>query len=115
MKGSLGEISRALSLIGGLLILILGALGLIGGAIWYFGHHMWIGHPMWTAPLLMGIQVSHRAIIALICGVVALIGAKRLPDLAWGIVLIIIGAIAGGIGGLLVIIGGAIGIAAKYA
>jgi hypothetical protein len=38
-----------------------------------------------------------------------------LPDLAWGIVLIIVGAIGGGISGLLALIGGAIGIAAKYA
>lgn len=109
LKESLREISRVLSIIGGILLAIFGALELIGGAIWYFGH------PMWTAPLLMSIQVSHRAIIALICGVVALIGAKRLPDPAWGIVLIIIGAIAGGIGGLLALLGGVIGIAAKYA
>ncbi len=119
LKESLREIAVILSILGGVLMLILGALELIGGAVWYFGHHMWtcphMWNHMWTAPLLMGIQVPYRAIIVLICGIVALIGAKRLPDPAWSIVLIILGAIAGGIGGLLALLGGAIGIAAKYA
>lgn len=109
MNASLREISRVLSTIGGVLLVIFGALELFGGAIGYFGH------PMWTAPLLTSFQISHRAIIALICGIVALVGAKRSPDLAWDVILIIVGAIAGGIGGLLALMGGVIGIAAKYA
>jgi len=107
-------ISRALALVGGILLVISGALRLLGGAIWHLDGHIWIGHPMWAVPFFFGIGAI-RGLIALICGIVALIGAKKLPDLAWGIVLIIVGAIGGGIGGLLALIGGAIGIAAKYA
>jgi hypothetical protein len=94
---SLGGISRALALVGGILLVISGP-----------------PHMMWAIPFVVGAGAI-RGLLALICGIVALIGAKRLPDLAWGIVLIIVGAIGGGISGLLALIGGAIGIAAKYA
>lgn len=116
MGESLGGISRALALVGGILLVISGALRLLGVAIWHLDGYMWIGppHMMWAIPFVVGAGAI-RGLIALICGIVALIGAKRLPDLAWGIVLIIVGAIGGGISGLLALIGGAIGIAAKYA
>ena len=116
MGEDLKGVSRALALVGGIVLVISGALRFLGGAIWHLDGYMWIGHlhMMWAVPFLVGAGVI-RGLIALICGIVALIGAKKLPDLAWGIVLIIAGAIGGGIGGLLALIGGAIGIAAKYA
>ncbi len=54
-------------------------------------------------------------ILTLILGVVAIIGAKRVTELLWAIILIIIGLIGGGIGGILVLIGGILGLVSRYA
>lgn len=51
-----------------------------------------------------------EGIITLILGVVAAILAKRVSELIWAIVLIIIGFLGGGIGGLIVLIGGILGL-----
>ena len=52
--------------------------------------------------------------LPLILGIVAIILAKRVTELIWAIVLIVVGFLGGGIGGILVILGGLLGIAAKY-
>ncbi len=54
-------------------------------------------------------------VITLILGVVAVIGAKRVSELIWAIVLIVVGFLGGGIGGLLVLIGGILGLLSIYA
>ena len=53
-------------------------------------------------------------IISLILGVVAVFGSKRVNELLWGIVLMIVGFLAGGVGGLLALVGGLIGILSRY-
>lgn len=54
-------------------------------------------------------------VVTLILGVVAVIGAKRVSELIWAIVLIVVGFLGGGIGGLLVLIGGILGLLSIYA
>ncbi len=54
-------------------------------------------------------------VISLILGVVAVVGSKRINELAWGIILMVVGFLTGGIGGLLTIIGGLIGLLSRYA
>lgn len=53
-------------------------------------------------------------IISLILGIIAVIGAKRVNELLWAIVLIVVGFLGGGIGGLLVLIGGILGLLSRY-
>jgi hypothetical protein len=53
-------------------------------------------------------------IISLILGVVAVFGSKRVNELLWGIVLMIVGFLIGGVGGLLALVGGLIGILSRY-
>jgi hypothetical protein len=55
------------------------------------------------------------ALLPLIIGVIAVVGAKHSSELIWAIVLIVAGYIAGGIGGLLVLIGGIVGLISRYA
>ena len=45
-------------------------------------------------------------------GVIAIVGARSANTLVWVIVLIIVGATGGGLGGLLVLLGGIIGLIA---
>ncbi len=49
---------------------------------------------------------AYFGIVTIICGIIAIIGAKSVTTLVWAIVLIIVGIIGGGLGGLLVILGG---------
>ena len=53
-------------------------------------------------------------VISLILGVVAVFGSKRVNELLWGIVLMIVGFLAGGVGGLLALIGGLVGLLSRY-
>ncbi len=53
-------------------------------------------------------------IITIILGIVAVVGSKRVTELIWAIVLIIVGFVGGGIGGLLVLIGGILGLVAHF-
>jgi MFS superfamily sulfate permease-like transporter len=53
-------------------------------------------------------------VISLILGIVAVFGSKRVNELIWGVVLMAVGFLAGGIGGLLAILGGLVGLPLMY-
>jgi hypothetical protein len=94
---SISQIAYILALIGGILLVIFGLLDLIGFtglAIVHFSFYAF----------------TYAGIVSLICGVIAIIGARSASTLVWAIVLIIVGIIGGGIGGLLVVLGGLLGI-----
>jgi len=89
--GLLGKISYLLVLVGGIVMVISGIAGLIGMAV--------------LSPSVLG-YVSGGYILQMVLGVVAFFLAKRVKELVWAIVLVIIGFIGGGIGGIMVAIGG---------
>ncbi len=94
---SISRIAYILALIGGILLVIFGLLDLIGFtglAIVHFSFYAF----------------AYAGIISIICGIIAIIGARSASTLVWAIVLIIVGIIGGGLGGLLVVLGGLIGI-----
>lgn len=102
-KTSLGRAAYVLALVGGILMVLLSLLGFLGMAF--------------MMPFEMsGLRLfaGFGAILTLILGVVAIIGSKRVTELLWAIILIIIGFIGGGIGGLLVLVGGILGLVARY-
>jgi hypothetical protein len=94
---SVSRIAYILALIGGILLVIFGLLDLIGFsglAIFHFSFYAF----------------AYAGIVSIICGVIAIIGAKSASTLVWAIVLIIVGIIGGGLGGLLVVLGGLLGL-----
>ena len=96
----MSEISRIayiLALIGGILMVVFGLLSLIGSSFDPVGPFMHFGF-------------AYYSIVTIICGVIAIIGAKSATTLVWAIVIIIVGIIGGGIGGLIAVIGGILGI-----
>ena len=95
---SVSRIAYILALIGGILLVILGFLSFIGSSVQSFG------------PVLHWDFFAYGSIVAIICGVIAIIGAKSAATLVWAIVLIIVGIIGGGLGGLLVALGGILGL-----
>ncbi len=92
---SLTRVAYVLALVGGILMVIFGFLGLVASSF---------GDPIFHWGFAYG------GLITLILGVVAVLLSKNAGKLAWAIVLIIIGAIGGGIGGILVLLGGVIGL-----
>ena len=52
--------------------------------------------------------------ISLILGVVAVFGSKRVNEIIWGVVLVAVGFLTGGVGGLLALIGGLVGLLSRY-
>jgi len=53
-------------------------------------------------------------IVTMILGIVAIVLSKRVSELLWAVVLIVIGFLGGGIGGLLVLIGGILGLLSRF-
>ena len=54
------------------------------------------------------------AFLPLILGIVAIIVAKRVTELVWAIILIVVGYLGGGIGGILVLLGGLLGLLSRF-
>jgi hypothetical protein len=93
-KTSVSQIAYYLALIGGIIMILLGILGFLvdfGGFIFHWGF-------------------AYGGIVTLVMGVIAVIDARSASTLVWAIVLIIVGAIGGGLGGLLVVLGGLFGL-----
>jgi hypothetical protein len=102
-KAGLDKLAYYLALIGGVILIILGLLSFVGYAFTLFAFSVFgaIGGSFW-------------GIIEIILGIVAIYGSKRVTELVWAIVLIVVGLIGGGIGGLLVLLGGIVGLVMKY-
>jgi len=92
----ISRIAYILALLGGILMVIFGLLGLIRFS---FGPRE-----------LFHWGYDYGGIVTIICGVVAIIGAKSASTLVWAIVLIVVGVVGGGLGGLLVALGGILGL-----
>jgi hypothetical protein len=98
-RSSLGQVAYILALVGGILLIIFGLLSLFsigfGGPSFFY----------WNV-----YSFAYSGIVMLICGIVAVIGAKSVTTLVWAIVLLVVGLIGGGLGGLLVLLGAIIGL-----
>jgi hypothetical protein len=94
---SVSRIAYILVLVGGILMVLFGLLSLIGSSFESFGPFLHWGF-------------AYGSIVTIVCGVIAVIGARSVNTLVWAIVLIIVGAIGGGLGGLLVVLGGLLGL-----
>jgi hypothetical protein len=98
----LGQAAYYLALIGGIILALLSLLALIGHAV----------SVPFNVPLA-GMTFGF-ALLPLILGIVAIIGAKRATSLLWAIVLIVVGYLGGGIGGLLILLGGLAGLISHF-
>ena len=91
-----------LALVGGIIIVVLSLASLLN-----FSLYLPIRSPLAG---YFGIGV-----ISLVLGVVAVIGSRRVAELLWAVVLMIVGFLSGGIGGLLALLGGLVGLISIYA
>ena len=86
-------------LIGGILIIVFGFLGLIGSS---FGSAF--------SPAGYYVSGALYSVVAIIIGVICVIGSRSVGTLVWAIVLLVLGIVSGGIGGVLVILGALLGL-----
>ncbi|MEM2896024.1 MAG: hypothetical protein QXQ02_06485 [Halobacteria archaeon] len=96
-KRSILNLASILCLIGSIIMIVISALELIG-----FMVHFLIPLRVFT---YFGFVGSTRILITLVCGLIALYGSRKVEDLIWAIVLIVLAIVGGGIGGILVFIG----------
>jgi len=89
-----------LALIGGILIVISGLLRVIGS-------------PFLAISALAAIGTFGYGLVELIIGLICVAGSRYVGHLGWAIALIVLGVIAGGIGGGLVILGALLGLLSK--
>jgi len=82
-------VARILVLLGGILLILFGLFTVLGGSF---------------ESRYLGISIS-GSIFGIIVGLVALYGHKRIGEPVWAVILAVLGYFAGGIGGLLVLLG----------
>ncbi len=97
MANSIAYAGYILALIGGILIVVYGLLGLLGSSFLIF------------SPLRFLSDVVY-SVAGIVIGVICIIGSRYVSTLVWGIILLILGLIAGNIGGTLVVLGALLGI-----
>jgi hypothetical protein len=104
-KGTLRSIARLLLVIGGI-ILILEAvlqLGVDLRGVLYF------------APRVPSLDIFTSAIVSIVVGILALVGAGQIRNPAWSIILLVLGfLLIGSLGGILVFIGALIALVATF-
>jgi hypothetical protein len=100
MANALIRVGYLLALIGGVIIIVFGLLGLLGVAFRIF------------SPLAF-LSSAVFAVIEIVIGVVCVIGSKFVSRLDWAIILLILGIIAGSLGGTLVVLGALLGILSR--
>jgi len=93
----LGKLAYVLALIGGILLVVFGFLSLLGSSFNVLSEFRVYAFP-------------YAGIVSIIFGIIAIIGAKSVMTLVWAIILLIVGILAGGLGGLLVALGAIIGL-----
>lgn len=82
-------LARILVLIGGILLILFGLVTVLGGSL---------------ESRYLGISLS-GSIFGLAVGLIALYGHSRIGEIVWAVVLAVLGYFAGGLGGLLVLLG----------
>lgn len=88
------------ALIGGIILVIFGLFGIFSSPF--------VG--IFSASILNGLSAFVGGIVTLILGILAMAGSRFASTILWGVVLLIVGVIAGGVGGTLVLIGALLGL-----
>lgn len=103
-RSSLYSIARLLLIIGGLILILESVLQIAGGLRGLFDLNLQFP----SLGFLAGV------VVAIIVGIVAFVGAGQVSNPILMVVLLILGFFAGGIGGILVILGALVALITKF-
>jgi hypothetical protein len=99
----LSNLARILVLIGGIVLIIIGIIGIIASPIIGF-----------VEGLSQGLGRLGEGILQIVIGFIALLGHRQLKSLVWTIIILVAGIIAGGLGGVLLILGALIALVITF-
>ena len=91
---SVSRVAYYLAFHGGILMVIFGLLGFFTSFRGIFFH--------W--------EFDNGGLVTLVCGAIAIYGARSASTLPWAIALIVVGTVGGGFAGFLVLLGGILGL-----
>ncbi len=97
-KTEFGELARILVLIGGVLLVVFGLFTVLGGSFELRN---------------LGFSIS-GSIFGIAVGLIALYGYTRIREVVWAVILLVLGYVAGGLGGLLVALGSLIALIMRF-
>jgi hypothetical protein len=97
---TLSYVGFILALVGGIIVLLFGLFGLLDVGIRIFREISLLGFLTGTV----------RSLLHIVIGIVCIIGSRFVSNLVWAIVLLVLGLIAGTIGGALIVIGAILGL-----
>ena len=107
-RTELHALARLLLLIGGIILILGGVLGLVlqvSSDIRGF---------LDLAPRVPSLGLFASALVGILVGVLALVGAGQISNLAWNIILLVLGFLVGSLGGILIFIGALIALVATF-
>lgn len=97
---TLSYVGYILILVGGIIVLLFGLFDLLEVGVRIFR----------DISLLSFLSGTLRALAQVVIGIVCIIGSKFVSNLVWAIVLLVLGIVAGTLGGSLVVIGAILGL-----
>ena len=97
---TLAYVGYILALIGGIIVLLFGLFDLLEVGVRVFREVSLLGFLSGTV----------RALAQIVIGIVCVIGSRFVSNLVWALVLLVLGIVAGTIGGTLVVIGAILGL-----
>jgi len=100
-SSTLSYVAYILALLGGIIIILFGVFDFFGVALRIFRY----------ASVLSFLSGTVSALVQIVIGIVCIIGSRYISGLVWTIILLILGIIAGTLGGSLVVIGAILGLA----
>lgn len=97
---TLSYVGYILVLVGGIIVLLFGLFDLLEVGVRIFR----------DISLLSFLSGTLRALAQVVIGIICIIGSKFVSNLVWAIVLLVLGIVAGTLGGSLVVIGAILGL-----
>lgn len=97
---TLSYVGYILVLVGGIIVLLFGLFDLLEVGV----------HIFRDISMLSFLSGTLRALAQVVIGIICIIGSKFVSNLVWAIVLLVLGIVAGTLGGSLVVIGAILGL-----
>ena len=102
-KSELWSLAKVLVLVGGIILLVTGLVEVLSGGV-----------SLLAESVLNGVGGVGEGIVKVVVGLIGLLAYRFLKSLAWTIVVLILGIIAGGLGGVLLLLGAIVALMATF-
>ena len=102
-RSELWSLAKFLVLVGGIVLLVTGLVELLSGGV-----------SLLAESVLNGVGGIGEGVVKVVVGLIGLLAYRFLKSLAWTIVVLILGIIAGGLGGVLLLLGAVVALVATF-